>query len=400
MRHHVARSVCAGLLAAGLGSACQPDDSPSTIEGSSSTSPEATSASQADSAVTSGSSASADADSESGGAPTGSTSDTMTGSTTDDRPLVISGCEPVGTVDTDGVFSMLSFAGQLQIGQFGYGQAGSSMQYAYPPFAKVHPGLLGIGESVCAMAEFHGWLYANTENSGDILRSLDGQNWELVHNGDAGVIGCDLVVHDDHLYAVNYDFERQDRGRILRSADGTAWTATYNSGDGVSRYFREIASHNGELLAFSVDTQTSQGYVHRSADGTRWTESTTPTRFFRSQVWNGALWISSTERSSNGGSGIWQQQGDAFQLRYASTRPYVTELAVWRDTLFAATSDGWKDDVGTSTVLMSRDGDTWDQVCDDFAELAAWSLAVHDDRLFVGTWAFGGAGRVYEVVAQ
>lgn len=326
--------------------------------------------------------------------------ETTTAGTTDAEPLVIAGCEAVGTVDSDGVFSMASFAGRLQIGQFGYGRETTSMQYAYPPFAKVEPGLLNIGESVCAMTEFQGWLYANTENSGDIQRSSDGEHWERVHDGDSGVIGCDLVAHDGQLYAVNYDYDQQNHGRILRSGDGVAWATVYDSGAGASRYLREIASHKGRLWAFSVDTQTNQGYVHRSLDGTRWDEQATPTRFFRSVNWNGDLWLSSTERSSNGVSGLWRVGDDDFELRYTSARPYVTELAVWRGALFAGTSDGWKDDVGTSSVLMSRDGESFEQVCDDFPELAAWSLAVHDDRLFVGTWEFGGSGRVYEVIAE
>lgn len=313
--------------------------------------------------------------------------------------LEIVGCEPVGAVDTDGVFSMLSFGGALVVGQFGYGQEQASMQYAYPPWHKVEPGLRGIGESVCALAEFGGWLYANTENSGDIMRSQDGQSWVTVHDGAAGAIGCDLVAHDGHLYAVNYNYDSQDHGQILRSADGVAWAPVYDSGPGTSRYLREIATFKGQLLAFSVDTSTSQGYVHRSMDGLDWSEAPTPTRFFRSHVWDGDLWLSSTERSSNGAAGVWRSDGVSFEQVYSATQPYVTELTHWRGALFAATSAGWKDDVGNASVLMSADGDAWETVCPQLPELAAWSLAVHDDRLFVGTWEFDVGGSVYEVVA-
>lgn len=316
-----------------------------------------------------------------------------------DVPPVIVGCEPIGAVPTDGVFSLASYDGKLLAGLFGYGQESASMLFQYPPWQRVEPGLLGISESVCAMQSFGGHLVANTESSGDIVRSLDGISWDVVWDGENGTIGCDLVEHAGMLYAVNYDNQSRENGRILRSPDGAQWTQVWDSGQGVSRYLREVASFDGRLFAFSVDENTQQGYVLRSQDGFEWTEATTPTRFFRSAVWNDTLWLSSTSRGGNGEAGVWRSDGDTFELVHPSEKAYVTELLVWRGALFAGTSDGWKDDVGTSSVLMSPDGTQWETVC-DLPELAVWAAAVHDDRLFVGTWEFEVGGSVYEVVAQ
>lgn len=329
------------------------------------------------------------------GAPTTSGSSTGGEATWD-----VVGCEPIGTVDSDGVFSLQSFAGRLLVGQFGYGREAQSMLFEAEPWQKVEPGLRGIGESVCAMTEHGGWLIANTENGGDIFRSADGTHWEHVHDGGAGFIGCDLVVHDDgNVYAVQYDFATQTHGRILRSSRGADWEVVYDSG-GTSRYLREIASHRGALMAFSTDVGTGQGYVHRSVDGAQWSETLAPARFFRTTHWNDTLWLSSTERSSTGVSGIWREEDGNFELVETVDIPYVTALAVWRDAMFAATSDGWKDDVGNAQLLMSRDGESWSSVCGELPELAAWDLAVHEGRLFVGTWQFGGVGRVYEVLTE
>ena len=124
------------------------------------------------------------------------------------------------------------------------------MLYSYPEWTQVQPGLLGIGESVCAMLEFDGQLYANTENSGDIFRSSDGQLWEQVYDGDPGSIGCGLEVFDGALYAVNYNAESSDRGRILRSPDGVEWSTVWDSGNAGS-YVREITSHDGRSMRFS-----------------------------------------------------------------------------------------------------------------------------------------------------
>ena len=317
----------------------------------------------------------------------------------DEAPPVIVGCESIGTVPTDGVFSLVSYDERLLAGLFGYGQEASSMLFAYPPWGRVEPGLLGISESVCAMQPFAGHLVANTESSGDIVRSLDGVSWQVVWDGENGTIGCDLVEHAGMLYAVNYDNQSRENGRILRSPDGVQWSQVWDSGAGISRYLREVASFDGRLFAFSVDENTQQGYVLRSQDGVEWTEAPTPTRFFRSHVWEGALWLSSTSRGGNGEAGVWRSDGDTFELVHPSDKAYVTELVQWRGALFAGTSDGWKDDVGTSSVLMSPDGEQWQTVC-DLPELAVWAAAVHDDRLFVGTWEFEVGGGVYEVIAQ
>ena len=97
-----------------------------------------------------------------------------------------------------------------------------------------------------------------------------------------------------------------------------------------------------------------------------------------------------------GAPGIWRFDGtDTVQVHHESYH-YVTELTDFDGALFAGTSDGWKDDVGTSSLLMSRDGSSWETVC-DFPELAAWSIATSGDHLYVGTWQYGDGGQVYEV---
>jgi len=304
-------------------------------------------------------------------------------------------CAPVGAGYSDGFFALKGFAGALYAGQFGYGHESQSMLYRYPPWELVQPGLTGISESVCALLEFDGHLYANTESSGDIFRSGDGSTWERVHDGGSHTIGCGLEVFGGQLYAVNYDNGDHEHGRILRSADGTSWDTVYDSG-GTSLYIREIVAHDGWIHAFAVDEDSLQGYALASTDGVSWTPTETPSRFFRGHSWGGYLWIASTDRTSNGAPGIWRFDGtDTVQVHH-ETKHYVTELTDFDGALFAGTSDGWKDDVGTSSLLMSRDGSSWETVC-DFPELAAWSIATSGDHLYVGTWQYGDGGQVYEV---
>jgi len=305
-------------------------------------------------------------------------------------------CVAVGSSLSDGFFSLRGFAGRLYAGQFGYGYEAVSMLFRYEPWEHVSPGITGVGESICAMREFGGHLYANTENSGDIFRSVDGENWSRVYNGTDGAIGCGLEVHAGQLYAVSYDYGSHRDGKILRTADGTTWHDVWNSGAD-DLYLRELTSHQGVLYAFATDEGSSQGRMLTSTDGTDWTSSATPTRFFRGHSWSGSLWLGSSDRRSNGVAGVWRYDGTGDPiLVHPVSKHYVTELTDWDGVLFAGTSDGWKEDVGTSSLLMSRDGATWEPVC-TFDEIAVWSIAVAADQLYVGTWEYGSGGKVYRV---
>ncbi len=304
-------------------------------------------------------------------------------------------CSLVGSGLGDGFFSLRGFGGHLYAGEFGYGLQDSSMVWRYAPWELTSPGLLGISESVCAMLEFDGLLYANTESDGDIYRTADGSTWERVWDGPAASIGCGLEVFGGHLYAVNYSNQSQTDGRILRSADGASWETVWDSGDS-SWYVREIVAFGGELRAYFLDQDQDQPYQATSVDGSSWTVSATPTRFFRGYVHEGSLWLGSTDRGGGGVAGVWRDDGDGYELVYAADKRYVTEIVAWDGALFAGTSDGWKEDVGTSALLMSRDGSTWEQVC-AFDEIAIWSVAVADGSLFAGTWQWQAGGQVHRV---
>ncbi len=307
-------------------------------------------------------------------------------------------CVPIGASDADGFFALRSFGGRLYAGQFGYGHEGASMLYRTDPWELVSPGLLGVTESVCAMREFDGMLYANTESSGDVFRSADGSTWERVYDGPGSTIGCGLEVFGGALYAVQYGNQAQEHGVILRSANGTDWETVWDSGAGPV-YLREIVGHEGTLYAWAINEDDDNTVQLASTDGTSWSVTATPTRFFRGLSHDGELWIGATERGghSTGGTGIWRLDAGGPTLVHAVDAAYVTELAAWDGALWAGTSDGWKYDVGNAQLLRSDDGDgSWENVC-TFSELAAWSIAVNGDHLYVGTWEYEVGGSVYEV---
>ena len=258
-------------------------------------------------------------------------------------------------------------------------------------------GLTGISESVCALREFDGYLYANTESSGDILRSADGANWELVHNGDPGAIGCGLAEKGGQLYAVNYGLATLSHGRVLR-ADGASWTVVYDSQTD-PLYLREIVAYQSTLYAFGV--MNNQGQMLTSTNGTDWTRQPVANRYFRAHVWGGYLWLGSSTFSAAGEVAVWRFDGvDFLRVHPEPDQTHVADLQDFDGQLFATTSHGWKTESGPSYLLKSPDGlGDWQRVC-TFSETAAWSMAVLGNALYVGTWEYGQGGRVYQVTRQ
>jgi len=303
-------------------------------------------------------------------------------------------CTSVGTSIGNGFFALESYKGHLYAGQFGYGLENQSMIYRHPNWTLTNPGLTGIGESVCAMRVFEGRLYANTENSGDIFVSDDGSHWSKIYNGPAASIGCGLAEFQGQLYALNYQNGNKTHGRILRM-DGNSWTTVFDSGL-APLYLRELVVYNGMLYAFGV--QDGQGQMLTSMDGSQWTQIPIANRYLRGFVYNGHLWLGSTDMSApNSAVGIFRFDGTTFVQKYASNQRYVTQIRALNGVLYAGTANGWKEASGPSSLLVSTDdGESWSTLC-TFPEAAVWDVAVHDGSIYLGTWQWGGHGRVMQV---
>ena len=308
-------------------------------------------------------------------------------------------CESIGTNDYgDGFFTLAEFNGKLYAGLFGYGLENVSMLYSYPAWQITSPGLTGISESVCAMQEFNGMLYANTESSGDIFRSHDGSNWTRVSDGRNGSIGCGMTVFDGRLYAINYRNSDSSHGLIMRSPDGANWSTVYDSGS-ASMYLREIIAYGDKIYAFAILEDSNSGRMFSSVNGADWDIVEVPNRYFRGHVWNGYLWLGSVrDAGSSGEVAVWRYDGSTFTRAVSGDRKYFTNIKDLDGHLFASTSNGWKTDPGPSSLWVSPDGMTqWRQIC-EFDRTAVWSMAVVDSTLYLGTWQYGSNGRVYRVV--
>ncbi|MBW1810494.1 MAG: hypothetical protein JRJ87_20015, partial [Deltaproteobacteria bacterium] len=208
-----------------------------------------------------------------------------------------------------------------------------------------------------------------------------------------GTIGCGLEVFGGKLYAINYNNVSNTHGLILR-LDGSSWTTVYDSG-GTATYIREIVAYNNTLYAFAVENQ--QGQMLYSTNGSDWTKQQVANRYFRGHVWEGYLWLGSTDYYANGEVGVWRFDGVNFVKTYSGTKRYVTDIKDLAGNLFAGTSNGWKDESGPCSLVMSPDGETdWQTIC-TFPATAVWNMAVFDGDLYVGTWDYQSTGQLYKV---
>ncbi|OFZ48734.1 MAG: hypothetical protein A2381_05285 [Bdellovibrionales bacterium RIFOXYB1_FULL_37_110] len=299
----------------------------------------------------------------------------------------------IGSSFEDGFFALEEFNGKLYAGAFGY--AKKNKVFVYPPHQAASPGFT-TGESICAMMEFNGYLYANTENNGEIWRSNDGKNWQKVYTGGQHV-GCALAVHGEYIYATSAHYENPS-GYIYRTKNGTSWEKVYDS-DGEVEYIREIVSFNGKLYAFYV-TEQGNTYMLSSASGNKssWQLTKTPARMFRTRVIGNSLYIgTSTDYSPNTGCGIWKFDGSNFRLLQSiSGCSHVSNILKYKNAVVAITTKKWKGTGGGATVMVScGEDDDWEKIY-TFKETESWGLKEYNNSLFVGTKQNGGGGKIYK----
>jgi hypothetical protein len=313
------------------------------------------------------------------------------------RPVMADaiGATPVGESFEDGFFVLRQYRQRLIAGAFGY--AGKQKIFSYPPWRPAHPGIV-VGESVCALAEFDGWLYANTEASGKIFRSADGERWELVFDG-APHVGCGLAVFNGLLYATITNFDRAP-GEIHRSPDGTRWQRVYSSGR-KTRYIREIVAYRERLYAFFVDSRSQATGVLVSADGLNWQRLETPARMIRGHVHGGYLWLAATSKySKHDESSIWRFDGRRFKRVHRETdKSHISNISSMGGALLATTVVEWKGRGGGASLLRSCDGGRSWRTAATFDETEAYGLQTFEGALYVGTKQEGGGGKVYRIDA-
>ena len=296
----------------------------------------------------------------------------------------------VGPSLDHGFFSLKTYKDKLYAGSFGYGKKQMIYSYDGGSLAPVSPGFT-VSESVCALQEFGGYLYANTEAKGKIFRSQDGNNWQQVYKAPQP-IGCGLAVFGGHIYATNTNYPGKTPGLIYRSSNGTDWKQVYNSNNR-EEYLKEIMAFKDKIYAFHV-----KGAVV-SSDGINWQAMNTPARMFKSHVaGNQAIITSGKKYSNTNESAIWSFDGNNFTKLFGiGAMSHVSGVYKQGNNILAITTVQFKGKQGGATLVASCDGGKTFKSIHTFKETEGWGVEEYKGNLFVGTKQDGGGGQVYKV---
>ena len=278
------------------------------------------------------------------------------------------------------------------------------------------------------LIEFNDYLYAGTwadeVNGGEIWRSSNGVNWtRVVRRGFGDPTNGEvfrLAVFSDTLYAATWSYATDHGAEIWRSGTGIAgdWIRVVTNGFGdASNQIVAMDVFNGYLYAGtynwnSATITSTGGAVWRTNDGTTWTQVSTNgfgtgnnNAVSALATFNDYLYAS-TIYYPGAGAQVWRCQvcdGSDWQkvvdngFGNANTRG-MSALQIFNGYLCFI--------VGNSTtgteVWRTANGTNWEQMgfagfgdSNNYAPYWDNSVAVFNNRLFIGTCNYANGGEVW-----
>ena len=269
------------------------------------------------------------------------------------------------------------------------------------------------------LIEFDDYLYASTWNEpdgGEVWR-YNGTPWSQVASGGFGdstnVEIYRFAVFDETLYASTWSYTDTHGTEIYTTTNGTSWTRAVSNGFGDANNIAALSfeSFNGYLYAGTYNTTTG-GEIWRSTNGASWSQVNLDGFGEAGNIAVSAVtaltdWLyASTRHEPGAGTEVWRCQvcdGTDWTQVVANgfgntdTRG-ASALEVFRDRLYLI--------VGNSTtgleVWRTADGANWQQVGfagfgDSNNRASYWdnSVAVTNDRLYIGTWNYANGGEIW-----
>jgi photosystem II stability/assembly factor-like uncharacterized protein len=259
------------------------------------------------------------------------------------------------------------FAGTRDSGVFRSNDSGTS-------WVRVNSGLTDL--YIRALAIKGTLLFTGTQDSGMFRSSDNGAHWSAINTGMSSTNIQALAVNDSFLFAGT------DGGGVCRSSDnGAHWLAVNKLDDGTDLHFKSIYSFG--ISSGYVFIGTWGGSAFRSRDnGMTWYLITNGLWDPRMNIIPYSWAVGDTFIfAGTSGRGVVRAKDSAGVWFPAATglpdSAIVTALALYQDTLFAATQKG--------IFVSSDNGDSWAADNTGLSDTVVLAFTVSGNQLFAGT---------------
>jgi uncharacterized protein YfiM (DUF2279 family) len=211
-------------------------------------------------------------------------------------------------------------------------------------------------------------FYAGTYGGGILISTDTGTSWRTINVGLTNTYITSLAVKGGSLFAGTDGVPGSGPGVLVSTNNGGTW-APANSGLGNTAVL-SLGIHGTNLFA-----GTFSGVYYSANNGMNWA----PSHLLGYNTLAFAEIGTSCFAGTN--AGVWISVNNGVDWTWFSNLgvTFVTALAVHGTKLFVATE-------GDGIFLSTNNGATWTPANSGLTSLYAWSFAVSDTNLFVGTY--------------
>jgi len=228
-------------------------------------------------------------------------------------------------------------------------------------------------DDIYSLYEFNGYLYAGTGAYAEIYRSLNGEDWSLVHDPPGDWVRS-MMEFDGFLYASTQGDAGDNSGTVYRTANGTDWVESFDVAD---IFAVQVLYPFGDYLYAGVSSDSGVGSLYRTSNGTNWELAYSfPDSYVGALATFGSYLYAGT--GTNDGILYRSLNGTVWEAVYDSLGIAISALSVFNGYLY--TGSGFD-----THIYRSSDGTTWETVYSPDEQIIT-TFASFNGYLYAGTW--------------
>ncbi len=302
--------------------------------------------------------------------------------------------ERIGTTDDIGIMSLFVYDDKLYAGTYNPGYVSIYTYNKSGSWSKTAS--LNAGESVFAFEKFKGNLYAVTESKGQLYKSSDGKDFNIIFTSDNN-LGLGIKVFKNDLYVTFTSFLYQGTGPLLyKSGDGNLFTKILwpPTNGQYEVYESQVVGTTMFTCVYNADYSKTK--VFATSDGVKWVLA---------NEYSGIINFLTVHNNKiygiRNGKSIHVYDGQKEEILYtADIQNSFQALTFFNDEMYLLTTSGWKKTSGEKAALYRFNLKSRELIkLGSFDELEGMALEVYNNNLFIGTKDHSkNSGSVYKMV--